>query len=234
MARAIFLGLLALNLILLGWHLSVDGRGRGGGSPIDDIQVPRLSLVDENDAMSRVGIDQGGKESEQKQDEEASAYSRRCLSLGPFMDDAEFEDAELRLGALGLEGTKRRAEGQIWVGYWIYLPPTEKREDAVALVKALRERGVQDIYVEPAGERENAVSLGVFSERPRAQRRFREIRELGFEPQIARRNRQGTVYWLDFVPDESARIDPGDFQVAPGRIVRLASRVCQQAGVQIE
>ena len=219
MARAVFLGLLALNLVLAGWYLAVDKRGQSGPGAVEKFQAPGLSLVDESSA-SIPRADLPGED-------QNSAGSRRCLSLGPFTDDAEFEAAKLSLDALGLEGTKRRAQGQIWVGYWIFLPPPEKPEDAAGMVEALRERGVTDIYVEPAGERENAVSLGVFSERQRAQRRFREIRDLGFDPQIARRNRQGTVYWLDFIPDEEVRVDPGDFQVTPGRIVRLATRVCQ-------
>jgi len=228
MARAVFLGLLAVNLVVFGWHLAVDQRSQARAGAAEEPRAPLLSLVDENapkvPRRSELPDDAGLINEAPAED---NAAGRRCLSLGPFTDDAELAAAQLRLGAMGLAGEKRLAEGQIWVGYWIYLPPTDDRSDAVAMVEALRKRGVTDIYIEPAGERENAVSLGVFSERPRAQRRFREVRDLGFDPQIARRNRQGTVYWLDFVPDETVRIDPGDFQVAPGRIVRLASRICQ-------
>ncbi len=235
MARALFLGLLAFNLVLLGWHLTVDTRGQNLRASSVEPRAPLLSLVDEDarDATLPPDTDDSGDESTDGETA-LNGAARRCLSLGPFTDDAEFEAALLRLSAMGLVGAQRRAQGQIWVGYWIYLPSTGNREQAVALVEALRTKGVSDIYIEPAGERENAVSLGVFSERVRAQRRYREIRDLGFEPQIARRNRQGTVYWLDFVPDEKLRIDPGEFQVAPGRIIRLASRVCQQPDVQIE
>lgn len=228
MARAVFLGLLALNLVLFGWHVTVDQRSQARADAAEELRAPLLSLVDENAEMvqGRLALPDDASNVNGEQAEN-NVTARRCLSLGPFMDDAELAAAQLRLGAMGLTGEKRLAEGQIWVGYWIYLPPTDERADAVAMMGALRKRGVMDLYIEPAGEWENAVSLGVFSERPRAQRRFREIRDLGFEPQIARRNRQGTVYWLDFVPDETVRIDPGDFQVVPGRIVRLASRICQ-------
>ncbi len=231
MARALFLALLAANLVFYGWRLASNDSREARASDMDEMQVPVLSLAG---ADSQAAVGPGESAAASVDVSADAAASVRCLSLGPFSDNEEVAAAELRLGALGLEGKRRRAEGQIWVGYWIFLPPTATRSEAETLMQALKNRGVGDVYVEPAGERENAVSLGVFSERGRAQRRFREIRELGFEPQIARRTRQGTVYWLDFVPGESTRIDPADFQVTSGRIVRLASRVCPQPDVPLE
>lgn len=225
MARAIFLGLLAANLVFFGWQLVAadDRRVPTGTTP--EFDVPQLSLVDQDGLISIEPTSASAA---------ADGAGIRCLSLGPFVDDTALEAAQLKLSALGLSGSKRRAQGQVWVGYWIFLAPEESRQKAISKVEALRARGVGDLYIEPAGERENAISLGVFSERARAQRRFREIRELGFEPQIARRTRQGSVYWLDFVPENNVRIDPADFQVASGRIVRLASRVCQAPTDRIE
>ena len=221
MARAVFLGLLAANLVFLGWQLvSADDRARRTGTT-EAFDVPMLNIVDSDESHSGpADVDAGPVAA-------ADGGAARCLSLGPFPYEEDFDAASLKLEALGMSGKKRLAEGQIWVGYWIFLSPEATREQAVAKVEALRTRGVADIYIEPAGERENAISLGVFKERNRAQRRYREIRDLGFEPQIARRTRQGTVYWLDFVPDASVSIDPADFQASSGRIVRLASRVCQ-------
>ncbi len=228
MARAVFLALLAANLVFLGWQL-VSANDRAARSDwTDDFDVPLLSLASE-DAQQFAE-----EETSDAQIVAADGSVTRCLSLGPFADDETFEAARSKLAGLGLSGTRRHAEGQIWVGYWIFLSPERTREEALEKVKLLRERGVGDIYAEPSGERENAVSLGVFKDRNRAQRRYREIRDLGFEPQIARRTRQGTVYWLDFVPAADVRIDPADFQISSGRIVRLASRVCQSGGVQIE
>ncbi|NNF66797.1 MAG: hypothetical protein HKM98_04740 [Gammaproteobacteria bacterium] len=228
MARAVFLALLAANLVFLGWQLvSADDRERRTGSS-DAFDVPMLNIVDARES----GSDDAERVAAVTLPQGADAVN--CLSLGPFPYEDDFEAASLKLKALGLSGNKRLAEGQIWVGYWIFLSPADSRAEAVGKVEALREHGIRDIYIEPAGERENAVSLGVFKERNRAQRRYRQIRDLGFEPQIARRTRQGTVYWLDFVPDDSTPIDPADFQSSSGRIVRLASRVCQSGRDQIE
>lgn len=227
MARAVFLALLAINLVFLGYQL-VSANDRSRPPAKDNFDVPLLSIVSDD------GMPAPSDETEASQLLSGGNDGVRCLSLGPFPDDAAFEAAGLKLSELGLTGNKRLAQGQVWVGYWIFLSPTRTRPEAVAKVEALRESGVADIYIEPAGDKENAVSLGVFAERNRAQRRYRQIRDLGFEPQIARRTRQGTVYWLDFIPDENVRIDPADFQTSKGRIVRLAARVCQSPAVQLE
>lgn len=221
MYRNLFLILLAANLVFLGLQMVTAEDKSVRPLTSEDAEVPSLALVDESSAGREVPAPVTTAI-----EVNASAAPRRCLSLGPFSDERELAEARARLQAQELEGEVRHAAGRIWVGYWIFLPATETREEAIGRVEALRERGVRDIYIEPAGERENAVSLGVFSERNRAQRRYREIRELGFQPQIARRTREGTVFWLDFEVAEDLRIDPADFQVAAGRIVRLASRTC--------
>ncbi len=219
MYRNLFLILLAANLVFLGLQLVTAGDNPAQLAVVGGSEVPSLALVDESESTVPQEVAVAIENNQ-------STVPRRCLSLGPFSDERELAEARARLQAQGLDGEVRHAPGRIWVGYWIFLPATETREEAVGRVEALRERGVRDLYIEPAGERENAVSLGVFSERDRAQRRYREIRELGFQPQIARRTREGTVFWLDFESAEDLRIDPAGFQVAAGRIVRLASRTC--------
>lgn len=221
MYRNIFLALLAANLVFLGLQMVTAQDGPARSDAADDTGVPLLSLVNESETEPEPPA-----QTAPEPGTDSAQGPRRCLSLGPFAEERELAAAREQLKSLGLDSEVRHAPGQIWVGYWIFLPATATRTEAIEKVEALRERGVKDIYIEPAGERENAVSLGVFSERNRAQRRFREIRELGFQPQIARRTRDGTVFWLDFEPSEDSRIDPSGFQVAAGRIVRLASRAC--------
>lgn len=220
MYRNLFLILLAANLVFLGLQFVTAENNPEKPLVSDASDVPSLALVDESAGARKAAPQVAAVR------DDPSTGPRRCLSLGPFSDERELAAARSRLQDQGLEGEVRHAPGRIWVGYWIFLPATETRDEAIGKVEALRERGVRDIYIEPAGERENAVSLGVFRERDRAQRRFREIRELGFQPQIARRTREGTVFWLDFAVAGDMRIDPAGYPVAAGRIVRLASRTC--------
>jgi hypothetical protein len=123
---------------------------------------------------------------------------RQCYTLGPF---AEVQIAELLAGALaeaGVSAAQRSLEQQEVSSYWVYLAPYPSRNQAIALTRELAGRGVSDYYVVNSGEFANAVSLGLFSEQPRAERRVAQIRALGYSPILAPRYRSRTVHWVDY------------------------------------
>jgi hypothetical protein len=76
------------------------------------------------------------------------------------------------------------------------------------------------------------VSLGLFSDYQRAQRRAAQIRELGFEPTLTDRKRAEPVYWIDVdILQPGQSIDTSIFQTEQGRIMRLELRACPQAAI---
>jgi hypothetical protein len=78
----------------------------------------------------------------------------------------------------------------------VLIPPLPSKAAADAIAGQLERRGVKDFFVteEPA----NAVSLGVFSQRRYAERRLRQMQDLGYEVEIEPIYRDRTVYWLDY------------------------------------
>jgi len=79
----------------------------------------------------------------------------------------------------------------------------------------------------PGTDTTNVLSLGVFSDHARAQRRMDEVRGHGFDAQITDRKRPGAAYWIDVdLTDARKTIDPGILQAEPGRIVRLEIQNC--------
>jgi hypothetical protein len=79
----------------------------------------------------------------------------------------------------------------------------------------------------PSTDSSNVLSLGVFSDYQRAQRRADEIRALGLEPRIDDRKRAGSVYWIDAdLPEPGRGIDTAMFQTDPRKITRLELRPC--------
>ena len=79
----------------------------------------------------------------------------------------------------------------------------------------------------PDGDRAYTLSLGVFSDYRRAQRRAEESRALGFQPRIDDRKRSGSVYWIDVhLKAPGQLIDTSIFQTDPSRIMRLELRAC--------
>src|SRR5262249_30807590 len=69
--------------------------------------------------------------------------------------------------------------------------------DESKLMKALERAGIRDARVmpdEPGGRR---VSIGLFSERERADRRAQAVKKLGYTAEVTERTQPGTVYWVD-------------------------------------
>ncbi len=150
-----------------------------------------------------------------------------CTSIGPFQDLADAAHAQAALQSAGFGSRQRLVQGELWVGYWVSVQNFESREAAEAALKSLLDSGVTDVYLMPGGEPANVLSLGVFSDHQRAQRRAEEIRVLGLEPRIDDRKRSGSVYWIDADLQEPGQaIDTSIFQTDPGKITRLELRAC--------
>ena len=151
----------------------------------------------------------------------------RCVSIGPFRDLSEATQASATLREASYEPRTRVAEGDIWAGLWVYLDDLPSRDEAQRAMTLLKRRGISDAYIMPSADQTNDISLGVFSEPARAQRRAEEIRALGFTPTIADRTRRGPVYWIDIdLKSTDGFINPADLQSESGRIVRLEVLAC--------
>jgi hypothetical protein len=154
----------------------------------------------------------------------------RCVSIGPFRDLSETTQASATLREANYEPRTRVAEGDIWAGLWVYLDDLPSRDEAQRAMTLLKRRGISDAYIMPSADQTNDISLGVFSEPARAQRRAEEIRALGFTPTIADRTRRGPVYWIDIdLQSTDGFINPADLQSESGRIVRLEVLACPPA-----
>ena len=156
----------------------------------------------------------------------AATPAPHCVSIGPYLDLAETAEAAARLRERGHLPSQRLADSPLWVGNWVYLAPFQTRAEAVAAVEKLRGQGVADLYVEPSGEDENAVSLGLYSDRERAEALAETIRKYGYTPHISDKYRVASVYWVDVVLPPNVTIDPAKYQVRNGRAVRVETHEC--------
>jgi hypothetical protein len=132
-----------------------------------------------------------------------------CSSIGPFPD------------------LPQASQGELWVGYWVSVQDLATRTAAERAVETLRANGITDVYLMPGSDPENVLSLGVFSDYQRAQKRADEVKALGFHPRIDDRKREGSVWWIDVDLTEPGQlIDTSILQTGPGRILRLEMRAC--------
>ncbi|HVJ30176.1 MAG TPA: hypothetical protein VNA66_07700 [Gammaproteobacteria bacterium] len=161
-----------------------------------------------------------------------AAGEARCTSVGPFRELSQAAAAAATLRGEGYQPTQRVVEGEVWSGYWVYLPaiPTEQEanETLAKVREGVRDARIPDAYVIRNSDSGNLVSLGVFSEISGVSRLRDEVRALGFEPQVVDRTTRATVYWIDIAlaPEQTL-----DFETLrpPGRIIRLEQRACESA-----
>lgn len=150
-----------------------------------------------------------------------------CTSVGPFANLSEASQAQAALSAAGFSPRQRLEQGELWVGYWVSVQNLPNRDAAEEALQRLIDSGITDVYLMPGTDPANVISLGVFSDFQRAQRRVQEAQALGLQPQIDDRKRAGSVYWIDVDLKEAGQsIDTGIFQTDPRKIMRLELRAC--------
>jgi hypothetical protein len=154
-----------------------------------------------------------------------NAAAGSCTTIGPFRELSQAATAAATLRAAGFEPEQRVAEGDIWIGYWVYIQAIPSMEQANQILAKVRESGITDSYVIPNSDSGTLVSLGVFSEISGVSRRRDEVRALGFEPHVVDRTRRATVYWVEVTLRDDQAVDFESLQ-PPGRIMRLEQRPC--------
>jgi len=218
--RAIIVLLLLANVAFFAWSQWIAKPAGPVGSPPAD--APRLVLADEAPPAPPLPTLR-------------LAEGVECVSLGPFLDLTEAARASTGLREAGLEPRQRAREGAVWNGYWVSLGGLADVGTAEQLVERLRAAGIGDAYVMPADGAGPTISLGLFTERPRALRRTDEVRAMGFEPAIEERQRTGTVYWIDVDVGSPEQLpDPATFEDQGGRIFRLEVKPCDLEGQSSE
>lgn len=247
--RNLFLALVLANLAFAAWHFWYSGADAPPGSTRPD--GPAITLLSEAPPTPRPAVpaapapsgaeltpaefETGGEPAAAPAlaarvdgvTAPVTAAAPGCVSVGPFRELSQAANAAASLRSAGYAPTQRVADGEIWVGYWVYLERIPTGDEAEAILADLRENGVTDSYVIPDSDGNNLVSLGVFSEISRAGRRREEVRTLGYEPVVTDRTRRGTVYWVDVLLAAGQSLDFDALQT-PGRILRLEQRACPE------
>jgi hypothetical protein len=214
--RSIIVLLLLANLGFLAWsQWIVRPAAQSAPAPATGSRLVLASEAPEAQPLPTLQLDAGTS----------------CVSLGPFLDLTEAARASTGLRESGLAPRQRAADGPVWAGYWVSLSGIDSRADAEQIVERLRQAGMGDAYVMPAQGEGPVISLGLFTERPRALTRADEVRALGYQPEVSERQRQGTVYWIDVNISSPEQLpDPATYDGGSGRIFRLQVQPCDLAG----
>ena len=102
-------------------------------------------------------------------------------------------------------------------GFWVYIGGVDNVDKADRILRALDKGGFKDARLMPDDGDGHRISVGLFSERDRAEHRAQAVEKLGLKTQVAERTQPGTLYWVDLalrpndgsVPMEALLADAG-------------------------
>jgi hypothetical protein len=217
--RIAFFALLFANLLFLGWAQWIDPPQ--AGTQDASSRLPRLKLV--TDAPSALKPPDGAA---QKMALREAAPAQSCLSVGPFNDMLTAARTARMLLDQGLAPQQRAAEGETLNGYWVYVGRMSSDVDVSRVVEKLEKSGFTDAHVMKESPEGRRVSVGLFSERARAERRADAVEHIGLKPEIAERKFPGTVYWVDVGLRPGMSELPTQGLLAEGGRVRVTMQPC--------
>jgi hypothetical protein len=190
--RAVFFLLLFANLAFLAWAEWVDAPQP---APTNEAyaKLPRLKLVNELPAAEARPSSGNARKTALQVAPEAA----RCVSIGPFDDQDSATRGATNLREKGLTPRQRVEKGEISKGFWVYIGGLKTDADVAKVLRTLEQSHVEDAHVMPDSGDAHQVSVGLFSERDRADRRAESVQKLGLQPEVAERKLPATVFWMD-------------------------------------
>ncbi len=215
--------MLFANLAFLAWAEWIDVPQP---APSNDAyaKLPRLKLVGEVPGAER-------RPSSAKARRTAlQPPPARCFSVGPFEDESSATRGASLLQEKGLTPRRRAEKGEVSKGFWVYIGDLKTDRDVSQVLRTLQQSHVDDAQLMPDTDDVHRVSVGLFSDRDRADRRAQSLRKLGLEPQVSERKVPGTVFWMDVdVPPDVAAPAAEGFATA-GLGAHLETAPCPGGG----
>jgi cell division septation protein DedD len=226
--RATFFLLVFANLAFLAWAEWVDAPQP---APANEAyaKLPRLKLVNElpeSDARPSSGNGAARKTALEVAPQAFPATSR-CLSVGPFDDQPSATRGASQLRERGLAPRQRVEKGEISKGFWVYIGGLKTDSDVSEVLRTLEQSHVEDAHLMSDTGDVHRVSVGLFSERDRADRRAESVQKLGLHPEVAERKLPATLFWMDVdLPPGAVRPTAPEVVAAGGAASRVEVVAC--------
>lgn len=184
--RAIFYGLVLVNLLYFGWAEWIDVPPPPAPSSIAGLRplklVSDLSPAQRAAAASKMALEKPVSQ---------------CVSVGPFEDPGIAAKAATVLRTKSFAPQQRAAESPAIRRFWVYLTGFKTDAGQMRVLHRLERGGIDDAEAMPADAGGRKVSLGLFTDRGRAEHRAKVVEAMGFKTAMTERMLPGTAYWLD-------------------------------------
>lgn len=127
-----------------------------------------------------------------------------CIAIGPFATPQDLRAARIALAPHTARLRSRQEQTTQSRGWWVFLPASTNRAQALALATRLDAAHVGEYFVVSAGDQSNTISLGLFKDPANARNRRDEVRAAGFPAQMSERIETAPEYWLDAALNDPA------------------------------
>jgi hypothetical protein len=204
--RLLFTLLVALNIAVGAWLLwgQDDVHGRSATDP----GVPELQLLSEQPVTTAAPVVPAVPSAAAAMPPVPPAgNSYRCIAVGPFANPQDLRNARVALAAPDTRMRSRQEQTTQARGWWVYLPATTNRAQALEQARRLAAGGIKDYFVVSSGDQPNTVSLGLFKDPANARKRRDEIVAAGFPAQMSERTETVPEYWLDLAAPANRTLD---------------------------
>lgn len=240
--RVAFFVLLALNLVYLAWAGWIDAPAVPVGTAQANVALPELALATDESkpadpaqlAKAVTGASSPAAQtvaSTSEDEARAAPDLSRCVSVGPFNDLARAARGAALLRERGLNPKQRAEPGETWNGFWVYVGGLKTESEEARVMRELTRAGLTDAASMPTPSGERRVSVGLFSEKERAEKRANSLKKLGLSADIVERRQPGTLYWVDIELGANDRSVSTEGLLANEEAgARLEIRVCPSSG----
>ena len=201
-----------------------EGAGEGGvefPDEKDSLLQNIVSLMDQGDVMiEKKFIEElvsSFPEFTKNHTQEPEEERMLCVSFGPFAESHQAGELSNWLKENEIQ-TKQRTEsdGEDQL-FWIYLSPSESKDEAIAAIEELRGKGIHDYKLIDKGKLQNAISLGLFSNQAAANRRLNELKNIGYLPFMVPYHKTQSIIWVDAKLDKQENTLSDFFNGYPSR-----------------
>lgn len=219
--RHVLFALLFANLAYFAWAHWVDAP-----RPVVEnaalAKLPKLKM--RNEVVQPVSASVPG--SAHKMALQASGAGG-CVSIGPFGDIGSSARAAAVLKDKGFDPQQRAVAGETSDGFWVYVAGLKTESQVDRVRQDLVFHGITDAHaMADAGAADRRVSVGLFSERERAEKRAKQVQKLGLKAEVAERKLPVSMYWVDVIPPSENSSVPIDDLLAEGVGSKVGVQAC--------
>ena len=162
-------------------------------------------------------------------EERGTPESGSCFSFGPVADESQASALTDWFDTYGAQATMRHKDEQSRQLFWVYLAPQDSRQEAIATIKTIQAKGVEDVRLISGGNLQNAISMGLFSSQAAVNKRLSELKKKGLKPVVVPYSDGKRVFWVDAKLPEDERVLGKVFSDYPARFSSIPVKCAEIA-----